>query len=134
MKRGEHPSIHTVLRAWLGVLIVLTLTGRDSVVTRALSLKWLRTLGLVSYGLYLWHWPVKVCVTGQRLHLPDDTTGRIALFLIRVAITAAATAACGPLFAANPAAAFYLMAAMALTAILLLAAARRPIVALFEAG
>lgn len=36
-------------------LIVLTLNGRDSFVTKALSMRWLRTLGLVSYGLYLWH-------------------------------------------------------------------------------
>lgn len=73
-------------------LIVLTLNGRDSFVTRALSMRWLRTLGLVSYGLYLWHWPIKVFVTGQRLHLSDDTGGRISLFLIRCALTAMATA------------------------------------------
>ena len=73
-------------------LIVLTLNGRDSFITKALSMRWLRTLGLVSYGLYLWHWPIKVFVTGQRLHLSDDTGGRIALFLIRCALTAVATA------------------------------------------
>jgi len=73
-------------------LIVLTLNGRDSFMTKALSMRWLRTLGLVSYGLYLWHWPIKVFVTGQRLDLSDDTGGRIALFLIRCALTAVATA------------------------------------------
>lgn len=73
-------------------VIVLTLNGRDSFFTKALSVRWLRTLGLVSYGLYLWHWPIKVFVTGQRLHLSDDATGRVVLFLIRCALTAAATA------------------------------------------
>ena len=48
-------------------------------------------------------------------------------------VTAIATAACGPLFAYEPATAFYLMAGMALAAILLLVVARRPVVALFEA-
>ena len=73
-------------------VIVLTLNGPDSFLTKALGLRWLRTLGLVSYGLYLWHWPVKVFVTGQRLHLSDDRTGRIELFVIRVVLTAIATA------------------------------------------
>ena len=73
-------------------IVVLTLNGHDSFFTKALSFRWLRTLGLVSYGLYLWHWPIKVFVTGQRLHLSDDRTGRIELFVIRVALTAIATA------------------------------------------
>ncbi len=72
--------------------IVLTLNGHDSFFTKSLSFRWLRTLGLVSYGLYLWHWPVKVFVTGQRLHLSSDRTGKIELFLIRIALTAIATA------------------------------------------
>jgi len=73
-------------------IVVLALNGRDSFFSKALSLKWLRTLGLVSYGLYLWHWPVKVFVTQERLHLSDDRTGRIELFVIRCALTAVATA------------------------------------------
>jgi len=73
-------------------IVVLALNGRDSFFSKALSLKWLRILGLVSYGLYLWHWPVKVFVTQERLHLSDDRTGRIELFVIRCALTAVATA------------------------------------------
>ena len=73
-------------------IVVLALNGHDSFFTKALSFRWFRTLGLVSYGLYLWHWPIKVFVTGERLHLSDDQAGRIELFVIRVALTAAATA------------------------------------------
>ena len=73
-------------------IIVLSLNGNDSVLSKGLSHPWLCRLGLVSYGLYLWHWPVKVFVTAQRLHLSDDRSGRIELFVIRIALTALATA------------------------------------------
>ena len=73
-------------------VIVLSLNGEDTLLSRGLSHPWLRRLGLISYGLYLWHWPVKVFVTGQRLHLSDDRTGRIELFVIRIVLTALASA------------------------------------------
>jgi hypothetical protein len=53
-------------------------------VSAALSLRPLRAIGTVSYGLYLWHWPVDVVLDGARTGLSGA-----ALFAARVAVTAA---------------------------------------------
>jgi peptidoglycan/LPS O-acetylase OafA/YrhL len=44
----------------------------------------LRALGLISYGLYLWHWPVFLVVDEQRLDL-----GRWPLFAVRLVVSLA---------------------------------------------
>jgi peptidoglycan/LPS O-acetylase OafA/YrhL len=49
-------------------LIVCAVCGRTSLVARALSVRPLTLLGTLSYGVYLWHWPVNVFVTSQRVH------------------------------------------------------------------
>jgi hypothetical protein len=49
-------------------LIASTLSG-PSVVTRFLSSTPLRLIGVISYGLYLWHWPIYVVVNPQRTGL-----------------------------------------------------------------
>jgi peptidoglycan/LPS O-acetylase OafA/YrhL len=56
----------------------------DSLVTRALRMPWLRAVGVVSYGLYLWHWPVYYVLDEQR-------TGwsQAALLVPRLLLTAA---------------------------------------------
>ncbi len=51
------------------VLIACAVMGRQSLVARALSLRPLRLLGTISYGVYLWHWPVNVLFSAERLHL-----------------------------------------------------------------
>ena len=52
----------------LGVLVLIgcALLDRKSVVARALSLRPLAWLGTISYGVYLWHWPVNVLLTAER--------------------------------------------------------------------
>jgi len=53
-------------------------------VARLLGFRWLRGLGVISYGVYLWHWPVVQVLTADR-------TGERgpALLGIRVGVTAA---------------------------------------------
>jgi peptidoglycan/LPS O-acetylase OafA/YrhL len=59
---------------------------REGAVARVLALRPLRAVGRVSYGLYLWHWPVFLAVTHARTGLDDAP-----LLVARVAITALLT-------------------------------------------
>ena len=64
-------------------VIVLAVTcAPTSVVHRLLSSSWLRATGRISYGLYLWHWPVLLWLTPHR-------TGLHGVWLLapRVAVT-----------------------------------------------
>ncbi len=71
------PSIGTALIIWTGV-------GHATYVGRLLSLRPVQFVGLISYSLYLWHWPMIVFF--RLFHEPD----RVEKLALVVASTAAA--------------------------------------------
>ena len=70
----------------LGVAVVITavVQPRASPLGKVLSLPPLRGLGLISYGVYLWHWPVYLMLTADRTGWDG-----YALFALRVMTTLA---------------------------------------------
>jgi peptidoglycan/LPS O-acetylase OafA/YrhL len=69
------------------VLIVCAVHAPSGVVARVLSWRPLRAMGVISYGVYLWHWPVYVVLTDVRTHLSG-----VALLALRLGVTIAIAA------------------------------------------
>ncbi len=63
-------------------LIACAVAGNRSLVGRALAFRPLTWLGTISYGVYLWHWPVNVFLTPDRMHLHG-----FALHVLRFSLT-----------------------------------------------
>ena len=68
-------------------LVHVVTSGGAGRIGRVLSVGPLRVLGLISYGVYLWHWPVIVYMTPERM-----TIGGWALDGMRIGATLAAAA------------------------------------------
>ena len=62
------------------VLIAACVSGEG--IARLFTWRPLRLLGTVSYGVYLWHWPVYVVLSEERVHL-----GLAPLLALRLAVT-----------------------------------------------
>ncbi len=79
------------LALWPVAATTLVLVGGalapNAVTTRGLRLKLLVAIGLISYGWYLWHWPL---LTLARIHLLGelDQLGAIAICLLALLIAA----------------------------------------------
>ncbi|HSO40496.1 MAG TPA: acyltransferase family protein, partial [Labilithrix sp.] len=66
------------------VLIVASVRAPGGMVARLLSLRPLRAMGAISYGVYLWHWPIYCVLTEERVGI-----GGARLLALRLALTIA---------------------------------------------
>ncbi|WP_354588136.1 acyltransferase family protein [Janibacter sp. UYMM211] len=72
----------------VAVVVLAAASSTPSPTQRLLALEPLRRVGLVSYGLYLWHWPVMIFLTPARTGLPE-----LATFALQVVLSLALAAA-----------------------------------------
>ena len=83
---GQNPALYRggfwVVEIAAAVLILCCVRRKTGLVTRALSVAPIRALGVISYGVYLWHWPVSVVLSEGRV----GASG-VRLLAVRLGVT-----------------------------------------------
>ncbi len=55
----KYPHLITLLPT-LGTVLVILFSNKNTFIGKLLSFKWLVFIGLISYSLYLWHYPILI--------------------------------------------------------------------------
>jgi peptidoglycan/LPS O-acetylase OafA/YrhL len=76
-----HPSFHT-LSPIIGVCFIIWFSNKNELTTKILSTKLFVGIGLVSYSLYLWHYPVFAFVRGNQFFIEGNIINKIIIVLV----------------------------------------------------
>ena len=74
-----HPSFYT-LSPIIGVCLIIWFSNKDEIITKILSTKLFVGIGLISYSLYLWHYPIFAFFRVNQF--TNNTVNQIFLILI----------------------------------------------------
>ncbi|MDC0356527.1 acyltransferase [Candidatus Pelagibacter sp.] len=78
-----HPSFYT-LSPIIGSFLIIWFSNKDELITKILSSKLFVGIGLISYSLYLWHYPIFVFVA--KLELSEDNIFKKILIALTILI------------------------------------------------
>jgi peptidoglycan/LPS O-acetylase OafA/YrhL len=77
--------VQLVLASVFSALLIVGALGTTGRLANALAWEPLRRIGVISYGLYLWHWPISVIVTDDQTNAP--TAVRLALTFMAATVS-----------------------------------------------
>jgi hypothetical protein len=77
-----HPLLYT-LSPIIGVCLIIWFSNKDELITKILSTKLLVGIGLISYSLYLWHYPF---FAFARIKYDDESIGTIIFIAVVIFI------------------------------------------------
>lgn len=83
--RTPHPSLLTLIPV-IGVCLVIWFARKEAAVTSVLSTRLFVAVGLISYSLYLWHYPVFAFWNLARPEVSNEVSNLGALGLIAVSV------------------------------------------------
>ncbi|WP_154222847.1 acyltransferase family protein [Marinicella rhabdoformis] len=80
------PGVHALIPVLGSVMIIYSgIHNSNTIINKALSIKPLVFIGLISYSLYLWHWPV--IVFSQMIYTEHNSVNTILLCLVTISIS-----------------------------------------------
>jgi len=75
-----HPSFYTLIPV-VGASLILWFTNKDDIIKKILSYKIFVGIGLISYSLYLWHYPIFSFAKNLEIFF-DENFGKLFLIII----------------------------------------------------